>query len=174
MERFLSALLAIMSLFGCFCNPVYAANEAEMVTHFSYTVGASYKVIIPDSVSLNDSLKLDFYASDVSLNNDERLIVRINPHSDQPIMNDGNMKLVGNQGEYITCGVKVGSSNDAESSRVTLDESNKIVAIFSTGINEPIKYGSMYFTPYGNGHTRGTYGCNINFAIEVSTNQSEW
>lgn len=166
MERFLGAILAIMSLFGCFCNPVYAANETEAYTTVTYTVDQSYNVIIPSSLSLNTSTGIEITASDVMLRDGYRVLVTLDKSQ---LSYDGDrIKLFGkSELDYIICDIEKANINN-KTSTFGIAEDSFLVALFESGNTQPVKYGYIKLRPYADNASTGTYSTSFHYVISVS------
>ncbi|MBR2935307.1 MAG: hypothetical protein IKB79_06990 [Oscillospiraceae bacterium] len=160
MKKLLCTLLSIVVLVSCMTAHVLAANETEASTSVQYTVESGYTVSIPATLSLNNTGYMDIYASNVSLDQNKKLYVKIDKSKtsftyDQFYLMNGS--------NYIPCDLKVGSPLNDE--KIPYYDTDYVVAIFETGYTEPTQYGRLYITPSNGAYEAGTYSGTIYFEI---------
>ena len=160
MKKLFYSLLSIVVLVSCMTAHVMAANETEASTTVSYTVEPGYTVSIPATISLNNASYVEIHASNVSLEQNKKLYVKID--RTKTTFTQDRFYLM-NGANYVPCDLYVGSHLTDE--KQSCYDTEYVVAVFESGYMEATQYGRLYITPSNGAYEAGTYTGTIYFEI---------
>ena len=164
MKRIITSAIIMALILCCYCTIAFADNETTAEMSVEYTVGGTYNISIPSTLSLNTDSSISFYASNVNILNNKKLIVTLDKM--RLPEHNGCLQLSNTSGYgTLDCDMVVGENG--RSNTYSVEDTMYIVAVFGNGDDAPIRYGRLDFTPNTSGVPTGKYSCTMYFTIEV-------